>query len=57
MRKRRLTIAGVGLARGCRGRARPRAGGRQVDLELGLHLDDARGDLAQAQAEGVELGS
>ena len=30
--------------------------GRQVDLDLRLHLDDARGDLHQAEPQGVELG-
>ena len=30
--------------------------GRQVDLNLGFHLDDAGGDLDQAQPERVELG-
>ena len=29
---------------------------RQMDLELGFHLDDAGGGLDQAQPERVELG-
>ncbi len=28
----------------------------QVQLDLGLHLDDADGELDQAQAQRVELG-
>ena len=30
--------------------------GWQMDFDLGFHLDDAGGDLDQAQPEGVELG-
>ena len=29
---------------------------RQMDADHGLHLDDAGGDLDEAQAQGVELG-
>ena len=32
------------------------AGARQVQHDAGFQLDDAGGDLDQAQAEGVELG-
>jgi hypothetical protein len=32
-------------------------GARQVDGDPGLHLDDAGGDLDEAQAQGVELGA
>ena len=30
---------------------------RQMDGDPGLHLDDAGGDLDEAQAQGVELGA
>src|SRR5512147_1963859 len=30
--------------------------GRQMDLDLGFHLDDAGGDLDQPQPQRVELG-
>ncbi len=30
---------------------------RQMDRDPGLHLDDAGGDLDEAQAQGVELGA
>jgi hypothetical protein len=30
--------------------------GRQMDLDLGFHLDDAGGDLDQSQPQRVELG-
>ena len=33
-----------------------RAGGGQVQADLGLHLDDAGDDLDEAQTQGVELG-
>lgn len=33
-----------------------RAGGRQVQADLGFHLDHARGDLDEAQSQRVELG-
>ena len=64
-----LEVAGRGLGRGTRprlsgdqaaedevedrliGRA-----GRQMDLDLGFHLDDAGGDLDQPQPQRVELG-
>jgi hypothetical protein len=32
-------------------------GARQVQGDAGLHLDDAGGDLHDAQAQGVELGA
>ena len=68
-----LEVAGRGLVGGTRPRLsgdQPRQaaegqvpnrliGGaaRQVDLDLGFHLDDAGGGLDQAQPERIELGN
>ena len=37
------------------GSARSRCCRRQLDFDLGFHLDDAGGDFDETQADGVEL--